>query len=332
MQKLNNPRRRHELQPRHLGPVAILVCVVLAGFAAVAKDFNYTQDIAAYVENLKKYSQLNEITQNEYKSLWYRVIVLPLFSRVQDAKATLEILKAASLALFIVAMRRSLVTYLDAAIVVACLLFAPVLSDNFNEYLRQGMAVGVCLCAMSARNRLVALVLAALALAMHVSVAIYLVAAFLGHGLQRLLFRRGKEWHQYVAIACLVAVIAAPALGILLAPSISKFAPAAMSPFLQGKRHNILGIVYLGGYSAYILAMALRSRSGPHCAAFIAVLAVGLSYSVILDFGRAIALIMPLHLRASVTLEKFHQRAMDIAVLAIFGLPLTFFATFAQAR
>lgn len=294
---------------------------VVAVLVTTTFNFDFTQDIGAYYDNIERRDFYGEYRADWTKAFWYTFIVFPLHDFIKNIDTTFYVIKGIIGGLFFLSLRIYLRSPLDAILAIAILSVTPALHENLVEYLRQGMAIGTFLLALSFSRRAVRWPLIVLAVLQHPGIVFLLLCVLGGWILARYLFDRPRKRRGPVVNPLLVCVIAtAAALFGLVGGGIIRALPvASILGFMGGDRANLLGAMYLAAYASFVGYQAVVHRSAPHVSVFLGVLVFCLTYATILDFGRAISLVVPLHLLAAMTLRPGPTRLIDLLGVVITG-------------
>lgn len=293
--------------------------VLIAAVISTFLDFDWSQDIAAYYENLSKRDLFGEEIAVDHKAYWYRFFVYPVQDHFGGIEVTLTIVKVVNISLFLIALRGWPQSHLEWAGVALVVLITPALFENFVEFLRQGTAIGVFLLGLSYKPRIARWPLFVLSVMLHGGVLLLLVAVLAGVGLSKIPFERIKTNLPFpVAPIAVMAVVLVAALGSPLWSEIIGVVPG-MFGFLSGSRGNPLGMLYLAAYATYLGFLVFVYRSSSHAPPFVGLLILCACYVVLTDFGRALSLILPLHLVAALTLTRPTLRVMDLVALFFGG-------------
>jgi hypothetical protein len=302
---------------------------LLAGIVVIGLlQADYTQDIGSYRTNIAKMFIENEQYTGTIKAIWYEVFVSRVYKIVNNADVVIGFIKSLNFGLIYLSYRRYIKGALDATFVLVLLIFAPVISENIHEYLRQGMALGVFLLAMTSTNRLVGLALALLAVLIHQSAVFLILCIPLAYLLSRMCFFESGE-PKRGGIIIIIGAVTVSALVCLL--GISSAFPTYLTSaigFLGGSRQNTLGIFYLVGYAGYLGYRALAHGARLHFTAFVGLIIISALYPVILDFGRSLSIVMPLHIAAAMSLTHARDKYLDLAFISVVGLPLALLSQF----
>jgi len=284
-------------------------------------NFDFNQDIGAYYDNIERRDFYGAFRADWTKEFWYTFIVFPIHDLLKNVDLTFTVLKSIIGGLFFLSLRKFLRSPLDALLAIALITLTPALHENLVEYLRQGMAIGTFLLALSFTRRVVRWPLIALAVLQHPGVVFLLLCVLGGWILGRYLFNRSPNRRALIINPLLVFVIAAAAAGFgLVGGGVIRALPvASILGFLGGDRANILGALYLAAYASLVGYQAVVHRSAPHLTVFLGMLVLCTTYSTILDFGRAISLIVPLHLLAAMSLRPGPARLVDLLGVVVAG-------------
>jgi hypothetical protein len=320
--KLRNGQERHALSWR----LALIAAAVVFAWLSSFIHFSWNQDASAYLANVEKYVWYGEMTQNEAKSYWYRYFVFPIFSMVRDAEATLIAIKAVIAGVLFYSLRNFARSFKDVAVLGFFIFFTPLLSENLTEYLRQGTAIATILLGFSFRSRLFRWALTGVGLFQHAAVAVIIVAEFCGSRGANFFLKRqppGSIWAINPLLIGTVSIAAVTA-GLFAGPFLKVLPFVGLVDFLGGQRGNVLAAIYLGAYMFYLGIFASYFRSAPHLTAFVGIGIVAIFYSLIIDFGRVLALVVPLHLRAGAALPVRGVREGDLVVMFILCVIILF--------
>lgn len=281
-------------------------------------NFDWTQDIAAYAENLE--AQPDYETDSP-KGAWYQYLVFPVMAQLGgNAEATLAAMKALIFALMFLSLRKTFRTGMDCALVLAVLLLTPALAHNMTEYLRQGTGLALLMLALSFPRRIVSIPLTAVAIFTHMAAALPALAYVCAWAVPA-----GKKRKHLAAYVMPVALTGAALIfGLAGGDLIRALAPEEVQDYLSGSRSNVLGLLYLALLAGYagVRYSVLDSRA--HLPVFIMFLAATASYSVLLNFGRTISVALPFHLMAAMTLPTARARYIDLAAVFVAGAAFAF--------
>lgn len=305
---------------RSIGAHTLLFWCVVIVIVSFNIQFDLTQDIGAYYRNIYDYSVSNEFTNDVVKQFWYRFFLYPLYSLTYDIDLTLAIVKSIIMLLFFISQKKFIWSNLDASLLIFVVVVTPALAENMEEYLRQGMAIGIFLLALSTPQSAVRLALVGISTFLHYMTAFLLISTIGGVYLGKFIANRENQ-NAFVVSPALVVMVAigAGVFGFLGSKFIFVLLFTDIPNFLGGDRSNVFAFLYLASYTSYVGIQAAYYRSIPHASVFVGLIIVSASYSAILDFGRAISLIAPLHLHAALTLYLFKDRVRDLLVMAVAG-------------
>jgi len=290
-----------------------VIFLAIANCVVSVIDFDRTQDIAAYAENIDNRSDQLLITE---KGGWYRYLVFPLAQITGDTEVSLVIVRALTLTLMLSSQRHYFRNRFSCALFLVVLLVSPPLLDNLNEYLRQGTALGVLMLGVSLSPGL--LVPAAVVAILIHPAAVVPVAAI---GLAFVVDSVGisKIWYSNHFFPLCFAAIAFTC-GIYGVNLVSWLDIETANRFMSGSRENLFGLLFLAVLSAYTGLQYTANRSNAHLPVFIMFVIITSSYAVISDFGRTMALVFPFHLAAAMTLPAASNRYADFAVVLTAGV------------
>jgi hypothetical protein len=315
---LTAPRAAPSTSPQPLQWFWIVAWLAIGIAITTLVEFDWTQDIAAYADNLEVQADYDP---GSLKAAWYLFLVYPLLDLLDNADYTLAALKAIIFSLFFVSQRKAFKTNLDCFLFISVLLLTPALAKNMTEYLRQGTALGIFLLAMSFPRRLVSIPLTVVAAVTHFVVALPVMAVC---GAWVAKFFEPKKRSLLVFLPPLFLPGAALIFGLFGGGIISALAPDQVQDYLSGSRSNILGLLYLAFFAFYTGVQFSIFRSKAHLPVFIMFLVITASYSVLLNFGRTMAIVMPLHLAAALTLPTARSRYIDLLFVFTAGTAFAF--------
>lgn len=295
----------------------VLVWLVIANGVASLIDFDWTQDIAAYSETLE--SQTDDVLDT-IKGGWYQYLVFPLREHLGDTERTLAALKAIILSLMFFSQRKSFRGHTGCLLFLAVLLLTPALAKNMTEYLRQGTAFGLLMLGLSF-TWWIAIPLTVLALFTHPATILPIGAVGAAWIVSKI---RDRKLARPTVVLPVFLAGAAIVCGMFGGGLIRSLAFEEAQEYLSGSRSNFLALLYLAFFAAYtgIQYTAFRSRS--HLPVFIMFLVITASYSVILNFGRTLSIVLPLHLAAAMTLPTTRARNIDLLAVFIAGTAFIF--------
>lgn len=297
----------------------IALWVLCAITLSNAIDFDWSQDISAYYQNILNYDIYGELIRVDYKSPWYTYLVFPLTGLFGKVEITLSIIKSINVMLFVLAVRKKIQSQTEYAIVIAIILLIPAISENIFEYLRQGTAIGIFLFAISLDRQWARWILITLALFFHFGTGLLLAGSLGGHIITKIFSRRiDGQANGHLALFYLFGITFFILIAGIIFSDLMRNLPGS-ELFLGGHRTNILAMLYLWGYACYLGFRFIAHRSTAHAVAYAGMLIICVLYTNILDFGRAMSLIVPLHLLAALTLKRRFSRFVDLIVVALGG-------------
>jgi hypothetical protein len=307
---------------------AVLFWLTVAALLVSIPQIDWSQDLGAYEDNIARRFLRNEQTNDDAKSIWYSLIVGNIFYISGDAQITIQIMKSVVIGIIFFSYHKLLKDNLDAVIVIAMIGFAPVVSDNVHEYLRQGMAIGVFLLAISYPQPLVRWPLFLLAYSMHQAVLFVGVSVLLGYAFHRLGFDKAGRAKSSAIMSVVGAVIVSALLALAGgALPILSFLNNLLG-FLSGNRNNTLGAIYLIAYASYLGYRTLLHGTKMHSATLISMVIICSFYTTILDFGRSVSITMPLHIAAALSLERPRDRYLDLLAVFAATIPIAILSYF----
>ena len=314
------------ISARHLVRApAVWVWLGLAALVVAIPEIEWSQDLRSYEDNIIRLYINYEISEQDSKSIWYSYYLNNIFYITSSVETTIYLVKANIITLLLFSYRNVIQNNVDALITIVMLGVAPVVSENIHEYLRQGLAIGVFLMAMSYSRLPIRWSFIIVAYAVHQAILFVGLAVLVGYAFHRIGFNdEGRaKGSAIIAVQFALALSAMLALGGSGLPFMSVV--SGFFGFLSGSRDNTLGALFLFAYSAYLAYLALSHGSKMHCAAFAGMLIICSFYTLILDFGRSVSMVMPLHIAAALSMGEPRTRYLDLLAILAAGLVVVLF-------
>jgi hypothetical protein len=294
-------------------PIWIVVWLVLINVIAGQVDFDWRQDIVVYQETLD--SQSDSVLDSS-KGDWYRYLVYPLRERLGNTDSTLAALRGIILSLMFISQRRSLRSHIDCLLFLTALCVTPALVENMTQYLRQGTALGLLMLGLSFSAWWLAIPLIVLSLLTHPVTLLPVGAVCVSW-----LASRGRTSRQWpLQLSVLLGLVGLSIVcGMYGGGLLRSLEFEQARAYLSGSRSNHLGLLYLGTFAAWTGIQYGVFRSRPHLPVFVMFLVITASYSVLLNYGRTLSIVLPLHLAAGLALPTTRARCVDLAAICCAG-------------
>ena len=271
--------------------IKILIIIILLLLADI-DNLDYSQDIGAYEGNLTGIELYDdEYEFSDQKVFYYKYVVIPLMGIFSENSSILIFLRLINVLLFIVAIRFWKSSNIILLFSLIILLLSNNLSMNHMEYLRQGLALGVFLCAFNLKSLKYQLPLFVLSLALHYGVAFYLIVYTISVILRINLLDRFKENNYIIFLIFLPFVIMS--FGLIL--NITDFIDFSNIGFLDSNRFNIFAYIFLFGYYYFIVFSNYAQYNKNYNMLIYLILIFILIYPVIRDFGRLLSIVLLFH-------------------------------------
>lgn len=306
---------------KSLTPWAFVAWAAVASLAANLVEIDWSQDLGAYSQNFQDIFRGVQNVDRGLKSLWYDYYIRPISFATNEEAIIIAIIKSNILLLFLVGYSKKIRSHKDAFIFTMLLCYCPIISENINEYLRQGVAIGLFLVAIRLSSNYLRVPLAILSISMHQSIIFIGLFYFIGFIFERFFSDRSGMRSSFVPYLISAGLAAALIFSFVGAPF--DITLGFGSSFLEGRRSNILGALSLFIYATYLAYKTLLhgSASG-YAKPLVGALVICALYSSIGDIGRALSLVMPFHLL--VALGQYDQSKRDLDLLAIVVMSFAF--------
>jgi hypothetical protein len=313
----------------------VLVTAVIVVLLIWAEAVSLRQDIGAYRTNLYA-----GVVGDSFKSAWYNYFLFPLRGIVTSVDLALRIVQVLIAILMTFSLRKGIQSWRDIFFASILIAIVPSMSDNHGEYLRQGSALALFMLAISIQSWPARLVIMSLSVIAHGVALYWIFCAFTPivlfsvyrrfvrreHLHSRRAFSRrhwiretAPAWSLSAAIIVSIVMASFTVVGYFSLFNLAAFIPADYKVGLSGARTNLLGAAYLFTYGVYVGVVSLKRRSAPHWAVFVGAIVMAAAYGNLTDYGRAISLIVPLHVMATFTIDSRAWRALDFLAVAILG-------------
>lgn len=277
----------------------VFICLVVLGLNKVDGE-----DYVAVLENIEAES----LVVSGYKLSWYKYLVIPLSSIVNEPSLTMLLLKMSVVIIFcILAIARGMsVILLTLFGSVFCLsLFA----ENYNEFIRQSHSLLLFLLGLKFDDWRQYMFWFIASLIHLVSIPIIIVTIII----QLIVISNFKVDNIFLLIVLLTAPVMS---AILMNLDVN-------IPGLNGRRTNIFAILMLFGYACLHFWTLIQERSVPNLLIFLSTIIVLVGYGVLLDFGRLVSLLLFLHM--GVVMKSGSNRVKTINIFACLMISLAFF-------
>ncbi|MEK9750162.1 MAG: hypothetical protein VW236_01245 [Flavobacteriaceae bacterium] len=296
--------------------IDLLISLILVVYLS-SLPIDLSQDLGSYVMNLENNALIFDVT----KSFWYTVILFPIHLITTNAENTILVMKMGILLSFYYAYSRKQ-NIGEKILIGGLLILLPTISENYEEFLRQGTALVFAIIGFYSRNKYMRIGFFILALAFHPIV----ILPILFYHLPIFLLKKDKVdegifirlrlsfWIQLMflyasIIICLLIIVFREELIIEI-------------EYFEGKRENIFAATYLITYSIYLNVVSNKQRKILHISSNLMILAILACYPLITDFGRMISIVTPIHLMAAVSLSNRKFKILDLGVLSLLSLVL----------
>ena len=279
-------------------------------------DFSLQQDIPTYQDNiLDMDSRANNlgISVDKLKSVFYVVIVMPLYKVFGSVQTALLLVKLAIVTLFFVIFCLKARDLKELTMFSVVILLVPTFVENYQEYLRQGLALVFLFWGMLLKRVAPKFFLTFFSLSLHLSA----ILPLLGFLVYRLVNSRLDQVSNAFVVMFMMVCSVSLALTLYVNPYLGDV--IAVADFLSGHRSNMFGYMFVFLYMVVLAYQLLRSFQPQLFVTFFLACIFCALYPNILDFGRYLSIISVSHFIA-ISGNPKKSMYFDIAGASLFSI------------
>lgn len=293
--------------------IKLLIIGILLVFSNVYV-LDYSQDIGAYQGNLLSIQQYQEAYSFTFqKDLYYSFIVIPLMDFFSENSSILIVLRLINILLILIAIRFWKSAIIPLILSVLVLLYTTHLSMNHMEYLRQGLSIGIFLCATNFNSWRYKLPFIFISILLH-NAALFCILPYLlinSFRIDLLGMFTNKKYMWITVVLPLFVLIS----GIVLSRfELFNFIDAQ---FLSSARSNVFAYMFLILYYFYIMLFYNQTKNKSYNNVLYLLLIFMFIYPILTDFGRLLSIVLVIHW---FVVEKNKFRLSSILDLCIIGV------------
>jgi hypothetical protein len=282
--------------------------------AAFLRKPDMGEDWESYYVNL----DTDDLRVETVKGYWYNYFAIPLGRILGSTERALLAIKLTTVSVFYWVYSRTARSPFDFCLIFVAIIYIPTVSENYQEFLRQGTAMSLLLVALAFHRKVVKYGFYGIAVLFHFVSGLSACLLMITDAVFSARIMKSEAHSNRSAMTVLYAILLFSLLFCLAILGNQDALGELRMESLQGDRSNMLAMACLASYAIYLLYQISHTTQQLHVVTFLLTCFVLAIYPAITDFGRSLSLVTPFHLAGTFLLQKQSDRVVDF--LAAFGM------------